>query len=125
MADELRIDLAAEEDRFARFRLISWWDQQRLERARVLVVGAGALGNEIIKNLALLGIGHLFVADRDRIEMSNLSRSVLFRRADCGRTKPRWRRSELASYFRRCACTLSKATLSTIWGWGYIVGLTW
>jgi molybdopterin/thiamine biosynthesis adenylyltransferase len=87
MSDELRIDLAAEDDRFARFRLISWWDQERLERARVLVVGAGALGNEIIKNLALLGIGRVFVADRDRIEMSNLSRSVLFRSADCGRGK--------------------------------------
>lgn len=87
MADALHIDLEAEDDRFARFRLIAWWDQQRLERARVLVVGAGALGNEIIKNLALLGVGRVVVADRDRIEMSNLSRSVLFRSADCGRAK--------------------------------------
>ena len=53
----------------------------------MLVVGAGALGNEIIKNLALLGVGRVFVADRDRIERSNLSRSVLFREADCGRSK--------------------------------------
>src|SRR6476469_6703943 len=87
MADALHIDLEAEDDRFARFRLIAWWDQQRLERARVLVVGAGALGNEILKNLALLGVGRVVVADRDRIEMSNLSRSVLFRSADCGRPK--------------------------------------
>ena len=67
------------DDRFARFRLIGWWDQERLAAARVLVIGAGALGNEIIKNLALLGVGRVFVADRDRIELSNLSRSVLFR----------------------------------------------
>ncbi len=87
MADVLHIDPQAEEDRFARFRLIGWWDQERLRAARVLVVGAGALGNEIIKNLALLGVGRLFVADRDRIEQSNLSRSVLFREADCGRSK--------------------------------------
>ena len=45
------------QDRFARFRLINWWDQARLREAKVLVVGAGALGNEILKNLALLGVG--------------------------------------------------------------------
>ena len=42
-----------EEGRFARFELIAWWDQKRLAAAKVLVVGAGALGNEIVKNLAL------------------------------------------------------------------------
>jgi adenylyltransferase/sulfurtransferase len=87
MAEALHIDPNADEDRFARFRLIAWWDQERLRKARVLVVGAGALGNEIIKNLALLGVGRVFVADRDRIERSNLSRSVLFRDSDCGRGK--------------------------------------
>jgi adenylyltransferase/sulfurtransferase len=78
---------AAAEGRFSRFELISWWDQARLGRAKVLVVGAGALGNEIVKNLALLGVGNVLVADMDRIEPSNLSRSVLFRPADAGRYK--------------------------------------
>src|SRR5277367_6713270 len=87
MADILRVEPDAEEDRFARFRLISWWDQERLAGARVLVIGAGALGNEILKNLALLGIGRVFIADRDRVENSNLSRSILFRERDCGRPK--------------------------------------
>jgi adenylyltransferase/sulfurtransferase len=74
-------------DRFDRFRLISWWDQDKLRAAKVLVIGAGALGNEIVKNLALLGIGHVVVADMDKIEGSNLSRSVLFRAEDCGKYK--------------------------------------
>ena len=74
-------------DRFDRFRLISWWDQARLSNAKILVVGAGALGNEIVKNLALLGIGNILIADMDRIENSNLSRSVLFRESDNGRFK--------------------------------------
>jgi molybdopterin/thiamine biosynthesis adenylyltransferase len=90
LSDVIRIDEAEAtdtDDRFARFRLISWWDQPRLAGARVLVIGAGALGNEILKNLALLGIGRVFIADRDRIENSNLSRSILFREADCGRPK--------------------------------------
>ncbi len=78
---------AAADDRFHRFRLISWWDQSRLSAAKVLVIGAGALGNEIIKNLALLGIGNVLIADSDRIENSNLSRSVLYRAADNGKLK--------------------------------------
>jgi adenylyltransferase/sulfurtransferase len=76
-----------QEDRFSRLRLITWWDQSRLQAANILVVGAGALGNEILKNLALLGIRRVVVIDSDCIEESNLSRSVLFRPADIGRPK--------------------------------------
>jgi len=76
-----------EDDRFDRFRRISWWEQDRLHAAKVLVIGAGALGNEVLKNLALLGIGQVFIADLDRIDRSNLSRSILFREEDCGRPK--------------------------------------
>lgn len=75
------------EGRFARLEAIAWWDQARLSRSRILVVGAGALGNEVIKNLALLGVGTMVVADRDRVELSNLSRSVLFRESDEGEPK--------------------------------------
>ena len=80
-------DVAEQDGRFDRFKLIGWWDQQRLASAKVLVIGAGALGNEIIKNLALLGIGHIVVADKDTIENSNLSRSVLYRADDAGKPK--------------------------------------
>lgn len=75
------------EDRYHRLRLISWWDQERLKDAVVVVAGAGALGNEALKNLALLGVGRLFVCDTDTIETSNLTRSVLFRLHDVGRHK--------------------------------------
>jgi adenylyltransferase/sulfurtransferase len=80
-------DMLPGDDRFERFRLIGWWDQSKLASAKVLVVGAGALGNEIIKNLALLGVGNILIADLDRIENSNLSRSVLYRESDNGRFK--------------------------------------
>lgn len=75
------------EDRYHRLRLISWWDQERLKDAVVVIAGAGALGNEAIKNLALLGVGRMFVCDTDAIETSNLTRSVLFRLSDVGRLK--------------------------------------
>ena len=74
-------------DRYGRLRLIPWWRQERLTQARVLVVGAGALGNEVLKNLALLGVGTVIVIDLDAVEPSNLSRSVLFRLEDGGRSK--------------------------------------
>jgi adenylyltransferase/sulfurtransferase len=74
-------------DRYSRLRLIGWWDQERLRAAKVLVVGAGAIGNEVLKNLALLGIGQVWVIDLDEIEDSNLTRSILFRHDDCGKSK--------------------------------------
>jgi len=75
------------EDRFSRFRLIPWWDQKKLQSARVLVIGAGALGNEILKNLALLGFERIVIVDLDKIEESNLSRSILYRSSDVGSYK--------------------------------------
>ena len=75
------------EDRYSRLRLIPWWDETKIRECRVLVVGAGALGNEILKNLALLGFPKVVVVDLDRIEESNLSRAVLFRDSDIGSFK--------------------------------------
>jgi molybdopterin/thiamine biosynthesis adenylyltransferase len=63
------------------------WDQEVLKKARVLVVGAGTLGNEICKNLALIGVGHITVVDFDVIEEVNLNRCLFFRKEDIGRRK--------------------------------------
>jgi molybdopterin/thiamine biosynthesis adenylyltransferase len=76
-----------DQDRYGSLRLISWWRQDRLHSASILVVGAGALGNEVMKNLALLGLGTTYLIDLDTVEPSNLSRSVLFREQDGGRPK--------------------------------------
>src|SRR5438874_4343064 len=75
------------EDRFSRLRLIPWWDQSKIANCRLLVVGAGALGNEILKNAALLGFRKVVVVDLDRIEESNLSRTVLYRDENIGQFK--------------------------------------
>jgi molybdopterin/thiamine biosynthesis adenylyltransferase/DNA-binding transcriptional regulator YhcF (GntR family) len=76
-----------QKDRLGTFEFISWWDREKVAAAKVLVVGAGALGNEVIKNLALMGFGHILVIDFDTIEKANLSRSVLFRESDAERQK--------------------------------------
>jgi adenylyltransferase/sulfurtransferase len=64
-----------------------------------VVVGAGALGNEVVKNLGLLGAGSVIIIDSDRIELSNLSRSVFFRATDCGRPKAETLCLSLSSVF--------------------------
>lgn len=76
-----------DQDRYSRLRMIGWWDQSKISNAKVLVVGAGALGNEVLKNLALLGFGNIYIIDMDTIDESNLTRSVLFRSADAGQPK--------------------------------------
>ena len=76
--DESSID----EDRYDRQKRIEGWDQRKIERATVMVVGAGATGNEVIKNLTLTGVGRIILIDFDIIEKSNLNRCVLFNMVD-------------------------------------------
>lgn len=64
------------------YTLLSWFKMERVKNSKVLVAGAGALGNEVVKNLALFGVGQIYVVDFDQIEVSNLTRSVLFREND-------------------------------------------
>ena len=75
------------DSKYSRFELISWWKQEILSDAHVLVIGGGALGNEIAKNLAMTGVGHIYIVDMDKVELSNLSRSVLFRKSDLNKPK--------------------------------------
>lgn len=71
---------------------IGWSTLSRLSELRAFVVGAGAIGCELLKNFALLGVatgahGVLTVTDPDLIERSNLSRQFLFREADVRQPK--------------------------------------
>uniref|UniRef100_H3DB89 Ubiquitin-activating enzyme E1 n=1 Tax=Tetraodon nigroviridis TaxID=99883 RepID=H3DB89_TETNG len=66
--------------------------QEKLAKQKYFLVGAGAIGCELLKNFALMGLGasedgHITVTDMDRIEKSNLNRQFLFRSQDIGEPK--------------------------------------
>ena len=70
-------------------QLLAWGaqGQEMLRTATVLLAGAGAIGNEVAKNLAMLGVRKILIADRDRVEMSNVSRMIFFHPRDLGKNK--------------------------------------
>lgn len=72
---------------YARHDLLEGWDQKVVSESCIMIVGVGALGCEIAKDFALMGIGKLILVDLDLIETSNLSRQMLFRPGDEGRPK--------------------------------------
>jgi molybdopterin/thiamine biosynthesis adenylyltransferase len=74
-------------DRYLRQQSIDGLAVERLQAMRVVVVGAGAVGNEVVKNLALMGVGAIDVHDFDRVEIHNLTRGVFLREADVGTAK--------------------------------------
>lgn len=74
--------LETDGDRFDRSRRIDWLDLGAIFRAKVLMVGAGALGNEVGKDLVLSGFREVTVVDMDKVIMSNLSRCLFFEKSD-------------------------------------------
>jgi molybdopterin/thiamine biosynthesis adenylyltransferase len=81
--------------RYARHLSLEGWNQEIISASHVIVVGIGALGCEIVKNLALVGVGKLTLVDMDTIETSNLSRQMLFIDEDKGKLKTEVAREKL------------------------------
>jgi molybdopterin/thiamine biosynthesis adenylyltransferase len=74
-------------ERYARQLLLDHWDQAKLAKSTVLVAGIGALGSIVALDLVLTGIGKAIIVDFDTVEVSNLSRQLLFRSEDVGESK--------------------------------------
>ncbi|KAG2142954.1 hypothetical protein DEU56DRAFT_979414 [Suillus clintonianus] len=60
---------------------------ERLSETKVLLVGAGGIGCELLKNIVLTGFGHITLLDLDTIDLSNLNRQFLFKKKDVKHSK--------------------------------------
>lgn len=78
--EERLVPGAVDRDPFDRSRRIDWLDLDKVFSARVLVLGAGALGNEVGKDLALSGFRRMTFVDMDQVVGSNLNRCMFFTR---------------------------------------------
>jgi ubiquitin-like 1-activating enzyme E1 B len=65
---------------------------QKIKDAKVLMVGAGGIGCELLKNLVLTGFGEIHIVDLDTIDLSNLNRQFLFRQEHIKKSKALVRR---------------------------------
>ncbi len=88
-----------DEDRYDRMKRIEWLDLERMHVSKCLIVGAGALGNEVAKSMALAGFHDITILDMDRIVASNLSRSIFFKDEDVGRMKAEVVASKISDSF--------------------------
>ncbi|WP_261567254.1 HesA/MoeB/ThiF family protein [Frankia gtarii] len=99
-------------ERYARHERIAGWDQRILAASTAVVVGVGALGNEVAKNLALAGVGRLVLCDPDTVSVSNLSRTVLLADSDVGRPN-----------VSAAAAAASIASTAIVAGWMTLIAL--
>ena len=89
-----------EQDRYSRQLNIPEWseaEQEKVQSARVTVVGAGGLGSPVLSYLAAAGVGTLHIIDHDSVALSNLNRQVLYSEQDIGSYKAEKAAQRLAS----------------------------
>ena len=88
--------------------------QQKIRNATVLLAGAGAIGNEAAKNLAMLGVGRIIIVDRDSIELSNVSRMIFFQPRDLGKNKAEFLAKNLQLRYPFVATTAYRGDLESM-----------
>ncbi len=76
-----------DKDMLSRMKLYEWYDENKVRNKKILVAGAGALGNEVAKNLVLSGYKKITIVDMDYVVYSNLSRCIFFRKEDAENRK--------------------------------------
>jgi molybdopterin/thiamine biosynthesis adenylyltransferase len=78
-----------DKDKHDRTKRTGWVDLGALSATKVLIVGAGALGNEVAKDLVLAGFRHISIVDMDHVVASNLNRCLFFTDPDAEERRPK------------------------------------
>jgi molybdopterin/thiamine biosynthesis adenylyltransferase len=97
-------------------QLIMWGTegQKSIRNSTVFIAGAGAIGNEVAKNLAMLGIKRLIIVDNDKVELSNINRMIFFERGDVGISKAKVLAEKINKRFPYVEVWASEQTLEDI-----------
>nr|YP_009394636.1 Molybdopterin biosynthesis protein [Vertebrata thuyoides]ARW63198.1 Molybdopterin biosynthesis protein [Vertebrata thuyoides] len=86
--------------------------QKKLQRSRVLIIGAGGLGCPTMIYLAISGIGFIGIIDEDKVEKSNLNRQTLYNKNDIGKAKTLSAKSQLNYINKNCKIITHRYRLS-------------
>ncbi|PKI84359.1 E1 ubiquitin-activating enzyme [Malassezia vespertilionis] len=79
--------MSSDEGRYAMARAVLGDAFAQVRNARMLIIGAGGIGSEVLKDLVCVGVGHLEIIDLDTIDLSNLNRQFLFQKKHIGKPK--------------------------------------
>ena len=82
-----KIDFKERYSRQIRLPSVGEQGQKRLSRSRVFIIGMGGLGSPVALYLAAAGVGHIVIADFDRVDESNLQRQIIHSQSDLGELK--------------------------------------
>ncbi|MFH0875745.1 MAG: HesA/MoeB/ThiF family protein [archaeon] len=103
--------------------------QKKLSKSSVAVVGVGALGSSASQLLARAGIGKILLIDKDKLELHNLQRQILFKESDCGKNKAKIAASKLRKInpeieVKYHHISLNKDNINFLLGYDIILGCT-
>jgi adenylyltransferase/sulfurtransferase len=106
-------------DDFKRFekqiilKKIGFAGQNKIKKAKILIIGMGGLGCPLLTYLASSGICNIGIVDHDKIELSNLNRQILFDASDIGKFKVSQAKSKIKKIYKKIKLKTFKLKISS------------
>ena len=87
--------------------------QEKIKKAKVLIIGIGGLGCPLLTYLASSGINNIGIVDHDKVELGNLNRQILFNTSDLGKYKVIQAKSKVIKIYKKIKIKTFKKKIST------------